>query len=159
MLHKSKRESKGVAKVWLTIHHSQHFTTKIENLSVIGLSIISFYLKKQNPRKKDMSANLQSLRYNTKDGSKPTLSVLDQLLIPHEKKYVDVPDVEAAWSVIRKMQIRGEFVRSKFHWHPILYGILRVAKKIRNFTHRFSNRRSVDCDCGVPRLGGGSQHE
>lgn len=54
-----------------------------------------------------MSDNLQSLRYNTKDGSKPTLSVLDQLLIPHEKKYVDVPDVEAAWSVIRKMQIRG----------------------------------------------------
>mmetsp|Transcript_25370 Transcript_25370/g.35570 ORF Transcript_25370/g.35570 Transcript_25370/m.35570 type:complete len:380 (-) Transcript_25370:641-1780(-) len=48
--------------------------------------------------------NLKSLKYD-KDG--PTLSVLDQLLIPAEKKYIDIPDVEAAWSVIRTMQIRG----------------------------------------------------
>jgi len=49
--------------------------------------------------------NLQSLQYS--GGDKPTLAVLDQLLIPHEKKYLDIPDVEAAWRVIRSMQIRG----------------------------------------------------
>lgn len=52
-----------------------------------------------------MSNNLQSLKFS--GGDKPTLSVLDQLLIPQEKKYVDIPDVEAAWAVIRSMQIRG----------------------------------------------------
>ena len=51
------------------------------------------------------SNNLQSLKYS--GGDKPTLAVLDQLLIPHEKKYIDIPDVEAAWGVIRSMQIRG----------------------------------------------------
>ena len=54
-----------------------------------------------------MSNNLQSLKYS--GGSKPTLSVLDQLLIPHEKVYIDIPGVEAAWGVIRSMQIRGRF--------------------------------------------------
>ena len=49
--------------------------------------------------------NLLSLLYD-KEG--PSLSVLDQLLIPHEKKYVEVPDVETTWSVIRNMQIRGK---------------------------------------------------
>jgi eIF-2B alpha/beta/delta-like uncharacterized protein len=49
--------------------------------------------------------NLQSLRY-TNDGS-PSLSVLDQLKLPMEKVYIEVGDVEAAWSVIRSMQIRG----------------------------------------------------
>lgn len=53
------------------------------------------------------SSNLQSLIYSNKTGSNPTLSVLDQLLVPHEKVYVSIPDVEAAWSVIRSMQIRG----------------------------------------------------
>jgi len=49
--------------------------------------------------------NLQSLIYTT--DPVPKLQVLDQLLIPHEKVYIDVPDVETAWSVIHKMQIRG----------------------------------------------------
>ena len=53
------------------------------------------------------SNNLQSLRYS--GGDKPTLSVLDQLLIPNEKTYIDIPDVEAAWGVIRSMQIRGSY--------------------------------------------------
>ena len=61
---------------------------------------------KKATRKKTMTNNLESLRYSNKDG-KPQLSVLDQLLIPHSKEYIDIPDVEAAWSVIRKMQIRG----------------------------------------------------
>ena len=51
--------------------------------------------------------NLQSLIYLNEGGSSPTLSVLDQLLVPHEKKYVPIPDVKAAWDVIRNMQIRG----------------------------------------------------
>mmetsp|Transcript_7529 Transcript_7529/g.10956 ORF Transcript_7529/g.10956 Transcript_7529/m.10956 type:complete len:374 (-) Transcript_7529:1130-2251(-) len=50
-------------------------------------------------------SSLESLRY-TKTPS-PKLEVLDQLLIPHSKEYIEIPDVEAAWSVIRKMQIRG----------------------------------------------------
>eukprot|EP00980_Cylindrotheca_fusiformis_P003879 scaffold860_cov111-Cylindrotheca_fusiformis.AAC.5 len=52
-------------------------------------------------------SNLQSLIYSNKGGSNPKLQVLDQLLIPHEKVYLDVPNVETAWSVIREMQIRG----------------------------------------------------
>lgn len=52
-------------------------------------------------------SNLQSLIYSNEGGSNPKLQVLDQLLIPHEKVYLEVPDVEKAWSVIREMQIRG----------------------------------------------------
>jgi len=51
--------------------------------------------------------NLQSLIYTNKGGSSPTLSVLDQLLLPNEKTYIPIPSIEAAWSVIRTMQIRG----------------------------------------------------
>eukprot|EP00804_Cyclotella_cryptica_P020288 CCRYP_015888-RA/>CCRYP_015888-RA protein AED:0.04 eAED:0.04 QI:54/1/1/1/1/1/2/265/384 len=36
-----------------------------------------------------------------------TLSVLDQLLLPHETKYIPIRCVQDAWSVIRTMQIRG----------------------------------------------------
>lgn len=46
--------------------------------------------------------SLESLRY--KRGS---LQVLDQLLLPHETKYVEVLGVEDAWKVIRSMQVRG----------------------------------------------------
>jgi len=52
--------------------------------------------------------NLQSLKYSNEEGISPKLAVLDQLLIPHEKVYIDVPDVEMAWTVINTMQIRGE---------------------------------------------------
>jgi len=51
--------------------------------------------------------NLQSLKYSNEEGISPKLAVLDQLLIPHEKVYIDVPDVEMAWTVINTMQIRG----------------------------------------------------
>jgi hypothetical protein len=53
------------------------------------------------------SKNLQSMKYSNEGGNSPKLAVLDQLLIPHEKVYIDIPDVETAWSVIREMQIRG----------------------------------------------------
>ena len=49
-----------------------------------------------------MSASLQSLQY--KRGS---LTVLDQLLLPLEKKYIPVTGHEDAWAVIRSMQVRG----------------------------------------------------
>ena len=55
-----------------------------------------------------MPSNLQSLVYTNESGTAPSLSVLDQLLVPHEKVYIPVPDVETSWSVIRSMQIRGE---------------------------------------------------
>lgn len=52
--------------------------------------------------------NLQSLRFsNNKNEGGPKLSVLDQLLIPAAKEYVNINTVEDAWSVIRSMQIRG----------------------------------------------------
>lgn len=52
-------------------------------------------------------SNLQSLIYTNDGGYSPKLSVLDQLLVPHDKIYIPIPNVEAAWSVIRTMQIRG----------------------------------------------------
>jgi eIF-2B alpha/beta/delta-like uncharacterized protein len=58
------------------------------------------------PTKKAKTAgNLQSLIYSS--DPVPKLEVLDQLLIPHEKVYLDVPDAETAWGVIYTMQIRG----------------------------------------------------
>eukprot|EP00537_Pseudo-nitzschia_pungens_P013264 CAMPEP_0172393054 /NCGR_PEP_ID=MMETSP1061-20121228/9022_1 /TAXON_ID=37318 /ORGANISM="Pseudo-nitzschia pungens, Strain cf. pungens" /LENGTH=390 /DNA_ID=CAMNT_0013124029 /DNA_START=10 /DNA_END=1182 /DNA_ORIENTATION=- len=59
-------------------------------------------------KKPKMSAgNLQSMIYTNEGGSTPKLQVLDQLLIPHEKVYIDVPDVVMAYTVIKTMQIRG----------------------------------------------------
>jgi methylthioribose-1-phosphate isomerase len=55
----------------------------------------------------DSSMNLQSLIYSNDGGSNPRLEVLDQLLVPHEKVYISVPDVETAYNVIQTMQIRG----------------------------------------------------
>jgi len=47
-------------------------------------------------------ASLESLRY-----SRGSLQVLDQLKIPQETVYVEIPNSEAAWQVIRSMQVRG----------------------------------------------------
>ena len=55
------------------------------------------------------NTNLQSLIYTNVDGKTPTLKVLDQLLVPQSKVYIDVPDVETAYTVIKTMQIRGTF--------------------------------------------------
>lgn len=49
-----------------------------------------------------MSFSLYSLQY-----SRGNFQVLDQLLLPHESKYVPVTTVQDAWSVIRTMQVRG----------------------------------------------------
>jgi methylthioribose-1-phosphate isomerase len=53
-------------------------------------------------------SNLQSLKYSNDDDSTPKLEVLDQLLVPHEKVYIPVPDVTTAYTVIQTMQIRGK---------------------------------------------------
>ena len=55
---------------------------------------------------------LRSLIFNvnstTPDGvPTATLSVLDQLLLPHQTTYIPIHSVSDAWSVIRTMQIRG----------------------------------------------------
>jgi hypothetical protein len=55
--------------------------------------------------------NLQSLIYTNEDGRTPRLQVLDQLLVPHSKVYIDIPNVEMAYTVIKTMQIRGTYVR------------------------------------------------
>jgi len=49
------------------------------------------------------------MKYTNEGGASPQLKVLDQLLIPHEKVYIDVPDVEMAYTVIKTMQIRGRY--------------------------------------------------
>ena len=51
--------------------------------------------------------NLESMRYTNDGGQNPRLKVLDQLLVPHEKVYIDIPDVKMAYTVIKTMQIRG----------------------------------------------------
>ena len=43
--------------------------------------------------------NLRSLIFKYEDG-KASLSVLDQLLLPHETKYVPVKNVEDAWDAV-----------------------------------------------------------
>eukprot|EP01042_Synura_sphagnicola_P035942 gene35942-46000_t len=43
-----------------------------------------------------------SLKY-----SRGSFTVLDQLLLPHETKYLPVLGVNDAWTVIRTMQVRG----------------------------------------------------
>ncbi len=45
--------------------------------------------------------NLRSLIFKVKDGE-ASLSVLDQLLLPHETKYVPVNNVEDAWDAVRQ---------------------------------------------------------
>ena len=56
---------------------------------------------------------LQSLVYTPAtttaedDAQKAELQVLDQLLLPHQKVYIGVPDVPSTWQVIHRMQIRG----------------------------------------------------
>lgn len=57
----------------------------------------------------DTTATLRSLIYTLTPTSPPTatLSVLDQLLLPHQTTYVPIHNVHDAWSVIRSMQIRG----------------------------------------------------
>ena len=58
------------------------------------------------------SKTLQSLIYTTTsddDKKQPqTLQVLDQLKLPHETVYIDICNVQQAFDVIKKMQIRGE---------------------------------------------------
>ncbi|TKR77623.1 hypothetical protein L596_018557 [Steinernema carpocapsae] len=51
-----------------------------------------------------VSESLKSLKY---DKEANRLQILDQLLIPHETKYVEVEGVEDGFSVIKKMQVRG----------------------------------------------------
>ena len=48
------------------------------------------------------SGNLQAIVY-----IRGSLKVLDQLKIPQESVYIDVPDSQRAWDVIRSMQVRG----------------------------------------------------
>lgn len=49
-----------------------------------------------------MDQSLQSLRYQ-----RGSLSVLDQLLLPHRLEYEPVAGSQDAWRVIRSMQVRG----------------------------------------------------
>ena len=113
--------------------------------------------------------NLQSLIYTNEGGRNPKLAVLDQLLIPAQKTYIPVPNIETAWTVIRTMQIRGRFLvcdkekeayfgnggspgglyRLILHQDWILdihIFILAVCLTLLLLS-RFFNRRSLDCHC------------
>lgn len=48
-----------------------------------------------------VAMTLQAIKYNY--GS---LKILDQLLLPHQTKYIDVNDVNDGWEAIKKMQVR-----------------------------------------------------
>lgn len=70
---------------------------------------------------------LRSLIYEP--GTPPRLQVLDQLLLPAERVYVDIPDVKAAWRAIRDMQIRGTCVsagtRNQEHiWNTLIHSFI-----------------------------------
>ncbi|EGX50344.1 hypothetical protein AOL_s00076g108 [Orbilia oligospora ATCC 24927] len=45
---------------------------------------------------------LQAIKY-----TRGTLSILDQLFLPHQSIYISVPDVTTAWNAIKTMQVRG----------------------------------------------------
>ena len=53
--------------------------------------------------------NLRSLVFKYEDG-KASLSVLDQLLLPHETKYVPVENVADAWDAVSYI-----FLRCTYH--------------------------------------------
>lgn len=53
-----------------------------------------------------MSSSLESVRYTP--GPLPKLQVLDQLLIPREKVYMDVNNVEDTWKVRRRKSSGGK---------------------------------------------------
>ena len=44
--------------------------------------------------------SLEAIKY-----SKGNLEILDQLLLPHESKYIAVKNTEDGWSVIKNMQV------------------------------------------------------
>ena len=71
---------------------------------------------------------LRSLIYEP--GTPPRLQVLDQLLLPAERVYVDIPDVKAAWRAIRDMQIRGTCVsagtRNTFVIHSFKHSFIQT---------------------------------
>ena len=50
--------------------------------------------------------NLRSLTFSYENGS-ADFTVLDQLALPHETKYVAILKIEDAWDAIRSMRIRG----------------------------------------------------
>ena len=52
--------------------------------------------------RKAMSSSLQSLIY-----ARGSLTVIDQLKLPHELVYVEIVNSEDAWTAIRTMQVRG----------------------------------------------------
>ena len=47
--------------------------------------------------------NLRSLIFNVDENGRASLSVLDQLLLPHETKYVPILNVEDAWDAVGKV--------------------------------------------------------
>ncbi|CAE8708665.1 unnamed protein product [Polarella glacialis] len=56
----------------------------------------------QRASAKSCSSLEESLRY-----ARGSLQVLDQLKVPQAKEYIEVPDADAAWHVVRSMQVRG----------------------------------------------------
>jgi len=51
--------------------------------------------------------NLRSLIFDVDDDGRASLSVLDQLLLPHETRYVPVENVEDAWDAVSSHRVMG----------------------------------------------------
>ena len=109
--HKSNSNGIGHNKIYSTTFFTKRQPkiknhNNINNILTARRQIIKTYPETMTATSESAASNLQSVIYSNENGE-AKLSVLDQLLVPHEKKYIPVPDVEAAWSVIRLMQIRG----------------------------------------------------
>ena len=51
---------------------------------------------------------LQAIRFTPSAGSEPaTLSIIDQLLLPHREVYLPVESASDGWAVIKSMKVRG----------------------------------------------------
>lgn len=71
---------------------------------------------------KTTASALQSLIYNP---NIPSLDVLDQLLLPHETKYISINDIQTTYRVIHDMNIRGKKIQlSFFYFSTSFYQVL-----------------------------------
>jgi 5-methylthioribose kinase len=93
--------------------HSKRLDVLFAVLLILTIIIIIII----NINMSESHSSLQSLIYTAPGedddaATPPSLKVLDQLLLPQEKKYINVPNAQAAWTVIRNMQIRGMYFKT-----------------------------------------------
>lgn len=63
------------------------------------------------------------------------VQILDQLLLPHETKLIDIKNTKDAWSAINKMQVRGAPMISVVALYGLKMEIFNSKEEILNFTN------------------------